>query len=237
MTTIKDIKDITRTTRRGILYPLIDSLGYFPARVIINTKITPNQITIFWIIIQFLSTILVASGKRWTMFVGLVIFQTMFIIDCTDGIIARFKKQFSLNGVYLDYIGHYLNNPLLLICLGIGTYRLFNNITYLGLGLFAALVFLLNKAITLNTTWYPANQKEIIENSAKKSNLQKQNNTMYLIFEMFRLEYLFNIMFWLLLFGYSNYALIIYSLFFSLELLRKMISQYIFNSKSDKKAL
>ncbi|HLC51895.1 MAG TPA: hypothetical protein VJI98_01475, partial [Candidatus Nanoarchaeia archaeon] len=54
------------------------------------------------------------------------------------------------------------------------------------------------------------------------------------IFAVFRLEYLFNIMFWGTLFGLANYVIAVYTVLFILELGRKILMQFVKNNKNDK---
>lgn len=235
MRSIKDMKELAGKKRRDILYSFADHLAYYPAKLLLKTKITPNQVTIFWILGQVVSALFLASGERITMIISLIMFQTFFILDCTDGIMARFRKDFSLRGEYLDYLGHYVANPVLLGALTIGVYKIHGEAFYLIAGVVAIFSFLLNKALTLNPFWYSfESQRELIEKTRRESLLLNQKNFLYSIFAFMRLEYLFNFMFWGILFGYANYTLLIYSLFFVLELFRKLIMQYVMLSRVDK---
>lgn len=232
---IKELRKITGVKRKGIFYRFHDYLAYFPAKIFLHTPVTANQITISWIIIQFIASLFMSTGDYLTMIIALLVFQFMFVIDCADGVIARYKKQFSLNGIYFDHMGHYINNPALLLSLSIGVYRIQANRIYLLFGLVAAGSFLLNKALTQSSLWYKSqNQREKIEESLDKSALHKKGTVLYFFFELFRMEYLFNLMFWGVLLGYAHYALILYSIFLFLELVRKISAQIINNYKLDK---
>lgn len=234
MVTIKEIKQLTKSKRRDFFYKIVDYLAYFPAKIFLLTPITPNQITLLWILGQLIASVFLASGKYFTMVIALLVFQAMFILDCTDGIIARYKKKFSLNGIYLDIAGHYIANSFLLICYGIGAAKYYENFIYAVLGLIAALVFLLNKAITLNPAWYPKNQQKAIQECSKESMLLNERKWLYYLFAVFRLEYMFNFMFWGTVAELANYVLIVYTLLFTLELGRKGLMQFIKNYRKDK---
>ena len=233
MPTIKQLKLTCKNKRRDPFYSFVDYLAYYPAKLFLYTPITPNQITVIWIIGQIISTFFIMSGDIHTMIIALVAFQFMFVLDCSDGIVARYKKKFSLNGIYLDHLGHYLCNPLLLISFGIGTYKIYGEEIYLFLGLAAAIFFLLNKSITLNPSWYSKDKQEKIISNSKSSMLKNERSIFYFAFALFRLEYFFNFMFWGLILNLANYTLIIYSLLFFLELLRKILKQYLVNKKYD----
>ena len=234
MISIKELRK-AGTKRKDPIYAFMDYLAYYPAKLFLYTSLTANQITVIWIIGQIIAALFLTSGDYLTMVIALVAFQAMFVLDCTDGIIARHKKQFTLNGIYLDYIGHYIANPLLFICLGIGIANITHNVLYVFLGGLTAIIFLLNKAITLNPFWYGnPDQKKKIEDSYNETHIQKKKGLLFYAFVFLRVEYFFNLMFWGILFGYAEYTLMLYTLFFFLELLRKMFSQLIHNHKLDK---
>ncbi len=234
MPTIKELQSKAHSERRDILYRIMGYLAYFPAKILIYTPLTPNQVTILWIIGQLASALLLLSGTLKSMLLGLILFQAFFVLDCTDGIMARYKKQFSLNGIYLDRVGHYIADPFLLLCYTWAVFKMYNDTIYLAIGGIAIIAFLLNKALTLNPAWYPMNQRDFIAQSSEKSLLKNQPSFLYNVFAFFRLEYFFNFMFLGTLAGYAQYTLIVYSLFFSLELVRKLMSQFMMNRRFDK---
>ncbi len=229
--TIGQLRKRTKSKRRGLIYPVVDYLAYYPARLFLYINLTPNQITVLWILVQIVSAFFLLAGDYIITLVALLVFQSMFIIDCADGIVARYKNQFSLNGVYLDRLGHYVADPFLLVCFGLGLYNSTGNLLFIMLGIVSAVAFLLNKAITLNPLWYPDKQRLRIEKSLKGSELKSQNDFLYFIFELFRLEYPFNLMFLGVLLGFSEYTLMVYTAFFVLELSRKAVGQLVWNHR------
>ena len=72
-------------------------------------RLTPNQITIASIVLDFVSITLFQRGEISTDFIGLLILQLSFLLDCLDGDLARhsqvsyYGKQGNLAGKYLDY--------------------------------------------------------------------------------------------------------------------------------------
>ena len=232
MPTLKELRATASRKRKDFLYRLVDRLAYYPAIPLLWLGLTPNQVTVIWILGQLVSAYFLTTGHYLTMVIALVVFQLMFVLDCTDGIMARYTKNFSINGEYLDYIGHYLANPLLLGCLAVGVYRIHHNPIYLIAGGVAVVSFLLNKALTINSFWYknPVHRHGI-ENVYSSSLLQNQTGLLHFAFAFMRLEYLFNFMFWGILFGYAHYTLLIYAVLFFIELCRLLITQYIRNEK------
>jgi len=232
--TIRELREKTKSKRKDIFYSVADYLSYYPAKLFLYTSITANQITLIWIIGQIVSALFLTSGNYLTMVSALLVFQAFFILDCTDGIVARYRQKFTINGIYLDMLGHYLANTILLISFGIGVAKTSGNVIYIFIGFAAAAAFLLNKAITLNPLWYGnEEQQNRIKSSYGKSQLQNQKKAVYFVFAIFRLEYMFNVMFWGILFGYAEYTLILYAILFFLEFLRKLFSQLKHNQNLD----
>jgi phosphatidylglycerophosphate synthase len=48
------------------------------------------------------------------------------LLDCVDGELARWRKQTSITGVYLDRVGHYLSEAVLLVGFGIRAADIFH---------------------------------------------------------------------------------------------------------------
>lgn len=231
---IKELRSLAQAKREGIIYKAVDYLAYYPAKLFLYTNITPNQITILWAVIQIISTFFLLKGDYWTTIIALLVYHSMFILDCTDGIVARYKKRFSLNGHYLDDMGHYFANSLLLIFFTIGTYRQHHHPIYLLFGLIALLSYLWNKSLTLNPVLYPEKDAAPIIESSRKSYIQKQNQFFVHIFNFLRLEHFFNLLFWGVVFRIPHLILVFYGSIYFLELMRKLVTQFILLNKIDK---
>ena len=228
---LSELREKTFVKRGDPIYTFIDWLAYFPAKLFLYTKLTANQVTVIWIIGQLLSSLIALLGTKNHIFLSIFLFQSFFILDCTDGIIARYRKNFTLNGIYLDYVGHYISNPFFFICVGIGVARYTQDIIYIIIGILVGFLFLLNKAITINPLWFSnASQREKVNNF---SIVSPHKSVKKAIFVLFRVEYLFNILFWLGLSGFVHYGLILYLFIFLLELGRKMFNQFRQNMRAN----
>ena len=103
---------------------LADCISLYITRILLNTKITPNQITILNLIVTILGFIFLLFGNIMLMLTGmLMFFSTAFFLDTIDGQIARVKKTSSLVGMHLEAIYHDLSH-LMLFGLGFGVYQL-----------------------------------------------------------------------------------------------------------------
>jgi len=232
---INEMREKSQAPRGGLVYKFVDYLAYYPAKLFLYLPITPNQITFLWIAIQIISTFFLIKGEYWTTIVALLVFQSMFILDCTDGIVARYKKQFSIKARFLDDMGHFIANSCLLIFFTLGVYQQYRNPIYLLFGLIAVVSFLLNKASTLNPIWCNEDQVNEIIKTTRKCYPDKQNKWVLGAFNFLRLEHFGNLLFWGVVFGVPQIVLIVYGLIYFLELLRKLISQYLVLGRIDKK--
>ena len=69
---------------------------------------TPNQVTIASLVIAAVGLVLVAFESPWIALPATRLLLAYHLLDRVDGEIARFRKTYSLHGIYLDNVGHYL---------------------------------------------------------------------------------------------------------------------------------
>ena len=110
---------------------------------------SPNAVTVCFMISGVAAGLLAAvPGLAAAVGVALLI-QLYLLFDCSDGELARFTGRFSPAGIYLDRMGHYLTEALLLAGLGVraqGHFSLAGG--YVSAGLAAAICATLIKAET-----------------------------------------------------------------------------------------
>lgn len=103
---------------------------------IVRTPLTANHVTIIQEIFGVIGSILFIYGK----FVfGVIFLQIGFILDNSDGEVARWKNQQSESGKFLDLIGHMIVIPFYFFGLGLGLYFKLGNIITLLMGFLAGL--------------------------------------------------------------------------------------------------
>ncbi|MET8676597.1 CDP-alcohol phosphatidyltransferase family protein [Streptomyces sp. NPDC004647] len=95
-------------------------------RLLVDTKITPNQYTGLMIVAGVAAgAALLVPGLTGAV-LGALLIQLYLLLDCVDGELARWRKQTSITGVYLDRIGHYLSEAALLVGFGIRAADIFH---------------------------------------------------------------------------------------------------------------
>lgn len=114
-------------TRRGSIYLTV---------LLSRTRITPNQVTVASIWSGVLGGVLWGAGTHWSFLVGALSLQTMYLLDCVDGELARIKNLQSPKGAYLDLLGHYLVDYCMIMGMGIGLSGTFDEFPiYVAIGL------------------------------------------------------------------------------------------------------
>ncbi|MFH8617683.1 CDP-alcohol phosphatidyltransferase family protein [Streptomyces sp. NPDC017979] len=101
----------------GRLYMREISLRVDP--YLVNTRITPNQLTYLMVVVGVLGGAALLIPGLTGAVLAAVLFQVYLLLDCVDGEVARWRKQTSVTGVYLDRIGHYLCEAALLVGFGV----------------------------------------------------------------------------------------------------------------------
>jgi phosphatidylglycerophosphate synthase len=92
-------------------------------RLLLKTNITPNQVTIVFILVMLAGALCQLEQRvRWVPISGALLLQLGIILDACDGSIARAKKLYSVKGLYLDMIGHRLVHATLFCAAGAGLY-------------------------------------------------------------------------------------------------------------------
>ncbi|MFE3324361.1 CDP-alcohol phosphatidyltransferase family protein [Streptomyces sp. NPDC059176] len=121
-------------------------------RVLVTTRVTPNQLTYLMTLAGVLALPALLIPGVWGAVLGVVMVQLYLLLDCVDGEVARWKKQYSLSGVYLDRVGAYLCDAAVLVGFGLRAADLWGSAPvdwlWAFLGTLAALGAILIKAET-----------------------------------------------------------------------------------------
>lgn len=102
---------------------------------LLHTSITANQLTIGSIFIILWSAFAFSFGTIRSFFIGALLFELWYLVDHIDGQVARYRKQESVNGVFLDFLSHYFPNLFIFPFIAIGLFRSVNEIRYIYYGI------------------------------------------------------------------------------------------------------
>jgi choline kinase len=88
---------------------------------------TPNQMTTVSMIIGIAAAVAFATGSRAGLITGAVLLQAAFTVDCVDGQLARYTRQFSKLGAWLDSIFDRGKEYVVYVGLALGATRGFDD--------------------------------------------------------------------------------------------------------------
>ena len=95
-------------------------LAFLLVKIVYPTKITPNQLTIIAIFIGLASGFVYATGLPNACIYGAILFMFYNVVDCSDGMLARLKKNGTHAGKIIDGIADYLSTAAVFVGLAIG---------------------------------------------------------------------------------------------------------------------
>ncbi len=120
-------------------------------RVLLRMNLSPNAVTWLMILTGLSAALSLLIPGLLGVFLALVLGQLQMLWDCCDGEIARWKKQFSPAGIFLDKLGHYLTESAIAIALGLRLAgwpeKSLDSSNYSLIGALFALIIVLNKAL------------------------------------------------------------------------------------------
>ena len=85
----------------------------------IRWHIRPNMVTLFMIIFGILGAILFTLPYGICKIIGFICFHLWYIMDCSDGEVARHTKTFSNYGREMDFMAHLICHPAMNLSLWI----------------------------------------------------------------------------------------------------------------------
>jgi hypothetical protein len=80
----------------------VSTYSRYIARWCARRRWTPNGVTAISMGISVVAAAWFATGHRWGMILGAVCLYFAFVFDCVDGQLARYSRQFSTLGAWLD---------------------------------------------------------------------------------------------------------------------------------------
>ncbi|GMA49621.1 hypothetical protein GCM10025857_09780 [Alicyclobacillus contaminans] len=83
-----------------LYYPLSIRLVY----LLRNTGVTPNGLTLSSLGMALIGCAAFAMGGCTAVWIGLILVQLSYVVDCADGQLARYRQQFSPIGGWLDQV-------------------------------------------------------------------------------------------------------------------------------------
>jgi phosphatidylglycerophosphate synthase len=130
----------------GTLY--MRRISPYVTRLLLPTRITPNGVTALMILAGAGAAVALLWPGLGGALLAVLLTQTQMLLDCSDGELARWRRDYSSTGVFLDKVGHYTAEGLLPLALGI---RADGGVTSIDgwttLGAILAMLVLFNKSL------------------------------------------------------------------------------------------
>ncbi len=174
--TIKDIKEkyiASKSSEKRFLwtYYVRRPISYYLALPFIQLGVSANKITLIWLIIGVIGSLLLASGEYITMIIGISLIELALILDCVDGHVARFSKPTAV-GYILDDLAGTIIYASSMFTLGVGLSKQttlldvlnipHDNYTLIYLGFMATLIALLSWGLKYEWKWQKS-EKNLID--------------------------------------------------------------------------
>ena len=113
-------------------------LAFLLVKAIYNSSITPNQLTVISMVFGVLGGISFSFGNHKSYILGAILYLLYNVFDCSDGQLARLKKNGTSVGRILDGIADYVASIALYIGLAFGFANNHSNSPLIWLLVFAA---------------------------------------------------------------------------------------------------
>jgi len=122
-------------------------------RYILNTSISPNQVTLFAAILGAFGIFFIFLGGWRNAVIGTGLMQLNSIIDGVDGEIARLKYQTSEFGAYLDSVCDEILNAAMMVAIGYYLWQEGEWVPYLYMGIFTGLISISYALVHWHCKW------------------------------------------------------------------------------------
>jgi len=125
----------------------------YPTALFIKLRLAPNFISLLAITGAITGGVLLIFGSHHCLIIGAVVLMLSFMLDCSDGEVARYTGKLTPYGNYLEGIYTHILFIAILAGLGIGTYRLSGNMMMLWFGISALCFNVLFRQCELRMGW------------------------------------------------------------------------------------
>ncbi len=154
---LEDVEDFKIATRKTLLATMKATDGIYArtnrrvslliSRLLINTPVTPNAVTLFTLVCSLVAGLLYAKGEYGFMVAGAFLSWAASMLDGVDGELARSKFQASDFGCWLEMVCDYLYYVFVFSGIGYGLEAATGNPIWFYLGVASAVGSLIGFAV------------------------------------------------------------------------------------------
>lgn len=156
MESIAELRNICQTTAKKdrsnwYMRHVSRFFSIYLTRILLPTPTTPNQVSFAMIVTGVIACLMFVIEDRALFLVAALLLQFWYILDCSDGEVARYrqyqkkaeivvdKRNSPMAGAYYDMMNHYIINFMVPVMLGYGLMLATNQLIYLNLGIAGSL--------------------------------------------------------------------------------------------------
>ena len=155
------------TFLKTFLYIELSSLLVF---LIQNTSITPNLITILYALLGIFGGIFLGSGSENLILTGILIFFFKGVLDWTDGLVARLRKETSNLGSLLDEWAGLVGSYSFIIGFGFYLFDTTNQLYFI----FISILIIFIRSLDLKNFFYQNTTYKLYKSEIKQIRIQKK---------------------------------------------------------------
>ncbi|MBI2106699.1 CDP-alcohol phosphatidyltransferase family protein [Candidatus Woesearchaeota archaeon] len=123
---IKELREICYKDSKGRrpLYMewVTMKISIYVTKLLLYIPIRADQVTISMVILAIIGSVLMAFGDFGYMLIGILIIHFTVVLDNVNGEVARYRKEGSMTGTFLEQYYHELSVPLIFFSLGFGIF-------------------------------------------------------------------------------------------------------------------
>lgn len=94
----------------------------YVTKLLLYTPVHADHVSMSMILLVLLGSGMMAFGSIWLMFIGITLIHFTVVLDNVNGEIARYYKEGSLTGSFLEELYHSISIPFIFFSLGFGIF-------------------------------------------------------------------------------------------------------------------
>lgn len=166
------------------LHPFASRISIYFSWIFVNLGLSPNQVTGLFFLAG-LAGALILLFNSWTLIIlSYILFRLHIIIDVSDGEVARFTKQFSINGSYWDSMIHAFVYPTFFLCMCIAQYYFFDDPVFLIIGSIGGVIVSLMLSVKNNYYRAMLFNKQPLSDFKSKTDALPKKGLIFFIFSI-----------------------------------------------------
>jgi len=112
-------------------------------------RMSASHVTLLSLFVGLFSSLLFTFGGWPHSIFAALLLHFFMILDCCDGEVARYNKQSSISGVFLEKCVHQIVTPSVFLGIGLGIFNNMKDLIWLFVAILTSLVVLLNELVVL----------------------------------------------------------------------------------------